>query len=112
MPAAVGVQLVVKLAVDIPLVVLIAPLPVTPVLVVQALSLYNVNVTDPVGADEVVPWNVAVSLRFGMFTPAVPLLGFELVVIVAEALPTVIGSLLQPLDAGSLLVSPENDATQ
>jgi hypothetical protein len=71
-------------------VVLIVPLPLAAgtARTVQAVSESSVKLTLPVGAAAPVAEKVAVSLRLGMFTPAVPVLG--------DALPTLICSVVAP----------------
>jgi hypothetical protein len=86
-----GVQLVLKLAVDVPPDVLIGPLPLTPAAVVQLMSVYRVKVTEPVGAAAPVAENVAASPTVTA-VPAVPVLGLACVVSDGDALPTVICS--------------------
>ena len=54
------------------------------------------NVTLPVGAAAPVLENVAVSLTGAIAWPAVPVAGDATVVIVGDALPTVMCSLLSP----------------
>ena len=77
---------------------LIAPVPLTPVTaVVHVLFEYSVKVTDPVGgATDVVPANVAASLTGLIATPAVPVVGVVEVLIVGDALPMTICSLVPP----------------
>ena len=64
--------------------------------VVHAASEYKVKLTLPVGTAAPVTEKVAVSERFEMFTPAVPVEGLATVVIVGEALPTAICSFESP----------------
>ena len=79
---------------------LICPVPLTPVTaVVQVLFEYKAKATEPVGATEVVPANVAVSLAGLIAIPTVPVTGDATVVIVGEALATLIGSQLLVEDA-------------
>jgi hypothetical protein len=101
--------LTLKLAVETPALVLMAPLPLTPATaVVHVLFEYNVKLTDPVGAAFVVPAKVAVSLTGVIATPAVPVVGLVWVVIVGAALPTTICSLPspQPVVKPTLFASP------
>jgi hypothetical protein len=79
-PTALGVKLPEKLATP----PLIAPLPVRPVETLQALSLYSVKLTDPVGLEAL--WNVAVSPAV-IVTPTVPVVGLATVVIDGQASP-------------------------
>ena len=72
----------------------------------QVLFEYKVKVTAPVGATP--PESEAVSLTGVIATPSVPVCGLAAVLIVGDALPTAICSLVppQPVAMPVLLVSP------
>ena len=97
MPATVGVQLVLYVAVDVPPLVLMPPLPLTPATAtVHDASLYSVNVTLPVGAAAPVEENVAVSPTVTVVPATITVVGLACVVMLGDALLTVMCSLLSP----------------
>ena len=92
---------------DGPDVVEIAPMPDTPAGAVHALSVYSVNVTDPVGAAELVVENVARSPTVEA-VPTVIEAGFACVAIAGDAFPTPTTSLAAPqaVETALLFASP------